>query len=275
MADYSSMSQETARELEIRRILRGVHTVKPCIVTGFDAGSPQKVSVQPTEPVKVTLGEQVSYKAAPVLHNVPVVLPYAQTAGFVLTLPIQAGDTGLLLIADKSIDAFLNTGQPGTPIVEGEQPFSRPRGKSLSDAIFIPGLTTFTQGLPSYQTNAIEMRNKSRSVYISLSDSGIEMTDGQAVVKISGGNVAVIAPGTVTTEAQGEVTTTAQGAVNISTPSTCQISSSNMDLKGSGNRISGNITQENGTFTDGNGINSSSHTHGGVQSGDSSTGAAQ
>lgn len=272
MADYSSISDSAARELEIQRMLRSVHTVMPCIVVSFNAASPQSVSVQPTEPLKVTTGEQVSYKAAPVLHNVPVMLPYAQTAGFVLTLPIQPGDTGLLLIADKSIDAFLSTGKPGTPVVEGDQAYSRPRGKSLSDAIFVPGLMANPQGLPAYQTNAIELRNKSRSVYISLSDSGIEMTDGQAVFKLTGGNVSTTAPGNVSVETQGQATTTASGAVSISTPSTCQISSSNMDLSGNGNRISGNITQENGTFTDGNGKNSSSHVHSGVQSGNSNTG---
>lgn len=267
MADYSSMSEQTAQELQIQRMLQSVHTIKPCVVTAFNAGPPQTVSVQPSEPLKISLGEQISYKAAPVLHNVPVVLPYAQSAGFVLTLPIQAGDTGLLLIADKSIDAFLNTSQAGVPVVEGDPVTSRPRVKSLSDAIFVPGLTTFPQGIPDYKTDAIELRNKSRSVYISLSDSGIEMTDGQAIFRISGGNVSTEATGTVTTEAQGQV--------SVTTPSTCEISSSNMDLSGSGNRISGNITQENGTFTDGNGRNSSSHVHGGVQTGSGTTGQAQ
>jgi hypothetical protein len=76
-------------------------------------------------------GQAVS---VPVITNVPIVWPGA--GGFRLTFPIAVGDTVLLVFSDRSLDLWLEKG--------GEVDPKDPRRHTLSDAIAIPGLRSFS-----------------------------------------------------------------------------------------------------------------------------------
>jgi hypothetical protein len=214
--------------------------------------------------MKITIGQEVKYLPMPEINDVPVILPCAQNAGFLLTLPLKPGDTGLLIVADKDITNFMSSGEVNDPPLGSYPEISNVRKRSITDVIFIPGLSSDQIAIESYNTECIELRDLQRKSYISLGPDGIVMTDGSAVYEMKGGSVKTTAPGTINTEAQG--------AVSIATPAACTITSSNMNLSGSGNTIQGNITQRDGTFTDGNGKNSSSHRHTGVESGGDTSG---
>ena len=114
MADYSVTSESENLRLQMRRMMDGLHVAMPAKVLAFQPGPPVRVTVQPTTQMKITLGEEVSYRSLPQLSGVPVVLPFAQTAGFLLTVPIQPGDTGLLVIPDRGLDNFLQAGDVST-----------------------------------------------------------------------------------------------------------------------------------------------------------------
>lgn len=264
MADYSKTSPNESQRLVIQRMLDSMDIAKPCIIKEVKPGPPLKVTIQPTERMKITIGQETKYMALPEINDVPVILPCAQTAGFLLTLPLKPGDTGLLIVADKDITNFVASGNINDPPVGSDPDVSNVRKRSLTDVIFIPGLSSDQVAIQSYNTENIELRDLTRTSYISLGPDGITMTDGQAVYSMKGGSVTTTAPGTVNTQADG--------AISMSTSSTCTISSSNMELSGSGNTIQGNITQRDGTFTDGNGKNSSSHRHTGVESGSDTSG---
>ena len=103
MADYSVTSESENLRLQMRRMMDGLHVAMPAKVLAFQPGPPVRVTVQPATQMKITLGEEVSYRSLPQLSGVPVVLPFAQTAGFLLTVPIQPGDTGLLVIPDRGL----------------------------------------------------------------------------------------------------------------------------------------------------------------------------
>lgn len=259
MADYSQTSPNEAQRLTIQRMLEAMDIAKPCVVRTVNPGPPLRVSVQPTERIKITIGQEIKYLPMPTLNDVPVILPCAQNAGFLLTLPIRPGDTGLLIVADKDITNFMSSGEVNDPPLGSDPEISNVRKRSLTDVIFIPGLSSDQIAVEAYNTECIELRDLQRKSYISLGPDGIVMTDGSAVYEMKGGAIKTTATGTVTTEAQGEV--------SFNTPSECKITSSNMSLSGSGNVIHGNIEQKDGTFTDGNGKNSSSHSHTGVEPG--------
>ena len=95
-----------------------------------------------------------------------------------------------------------------------------------------------------------------RKSYISLGPDGITMTDGTAVMKMSG----------------GKLETTAPSGIAMQTDAQCTVRSQNMDLSGEGNTFSGNCRSTNGTFTDKDGVVLGTHTHEGVQTGDGTTG---
>lgn len=106
-----------------------------------------------------------------------------------------------------------------TPPFYGDPTLIQPRGHSLTDAIFIPGLSSDAVEIADYSTEAIELRDRERKSYISLGPDGITMTDGTAVMKMSG----------------GKLETTAPSGIAMQTDAQCTVRSQNMDLSGEGN----------------------------------------
>lgn len=252
MADYSAASDTENRRIVIQRLIDNMHVAMPCAVLEFSGEGTPKVKVQPLTQVKVTLGNEVSYTSFPVVENVPVVMPYAQGAGLALTLPIRAGDTGLLVIPDRGLDTFIKSdGKPTPPPFTGDPVTATPRAHALTDGIFIPGLSLDAATLENYDTDHIELRDKDRKHFISLGADGIVMSDGTCTLSIK------------------------EGRFDVATTETVTLSGSNMELNGTDNTIRGTLTSEGGTFIDKDGVNLNAHIHTGVESGPDTSGRPQ
>ncbi len=248
MSDYSSASDVEKQRLQTQRMIDNVQVAMPAKIVAFFPGKTPKANVQPLTQMKITLGDEVSYKSLPVVENVPVVIPYAQTAGLLLTLPLQAGDKGLLIIPDRGMDNFLKGGREVTiPPFNGNPTTAAPRAHSLTDGIFVPGLSPDADEITDYNTENIELRDKERKNYISLGPNGIEMTDGTCIMTIKDGNF------------------------KVETPNLATITSTNMRLGDGSNTFRDSLTSENGTFTDKDGVVLNSHLHSGVQTGSGNT----
>lgn len=115
-------------------ISHGVRVALPARVEAYDA-SKQKVAAQPLvrDYFEADSGALVTERL-PVVSDVPVAFPSG--GGCFLTLPITAGDMGLLVFADRSLDRWLNG--IGSEVDPGD-----PRMHDLSDAIFLPGVYPF------------------------------------------------------------------------------------------------------------------------------------
>lgn len=248
MSDYGAASGPESQRLQIQRMLDNIHVALPVTVLSFDAAA-VKVSVQPLTQLKVTLGDEVTYKSLPVIEGVPVVMPYAQTAGLMLTLPIKAGDTGLLIVPDRGLDNFLTGGGvQAPPPLGGNVTTAAPRAHSLTDGIYIPGLSPDSGAVESYNTDNIELRDKQRKAYISLGPQGITITDGICSMTMQDGRFAV------------------------DTPNMATIHAKNMDLGETSNELEYSLVSRSGTFVDKDGVTLNTHAHTGVQSGASNTG---
>lgn len=255
--DSSFTSESTALDIIIQRKLDQMHVGFPGKITAFDAAT-QTCTVSPSIQMKVTIDNDVKYVNLPQLNKVPVIFPFAQTAGYCVTIPIQAGDTCFIMIPDRAMESFLNgNGDPSAPFVGGEAPVSNVRAHSLTDAVCIPGLSTSGMALPEYSTEAVELRDRERKAFISLGPNGIEINDGK-------GYKQVIANGGCTTEASGDI--------RVTTPQDYTIESRNMDLSGDGNTFGNGIHLRTGTVTDGEGVVLGSHVHIGVEPGSGNTG---
>jgi len=92
----------------------------------------------------------------PVITDVPLQWPSAAGGDAYLHLPVVAGDLGVLLFADRSLDNWLSgSGQ----IVAPEDA----RMHHLKDAIFVPGLRPFGAPLSDASaTNAVLQNNRMR-----------------------------------------------------------------------------------------------------------------
>lgn len=254
MADYSSASPEEQQRAMVQRMIDQQHVAMPCKILSFDG---KTASVQPLTQMKLTQGEQVSYKSLPVVEGVPVILPYAQTLGLALTLPIKPGDTGLLIVPDRGIDNFKASSgaSPTAPPFGGDPQTSAARAHSLTDGILIPGCSVDAAALPQYDLEHIEVRDKERKIFISLGNDGIKITDGQATITMQEGAVNLETPGSFNVQCGGAITMT----------------STNLNIGEDASSMTSTLTSTNGTFIDKDGVVLNTHTHKGVQTGTDTT----
>lgn len=238
MADYSVPTEAGAFELQFWRLAGQLRVCMPGNIVSFDAAT-QRCVAQPGIKMKTVIRGVASYLDLPEVQNVPIVVPYAQGAGLLLSLPIQSGDPCLLLFSDRALDNYLQTGAAEIPGTATDADVTAPRVHHLTDAICIPGMIANNVVVSDWSTENIELRDKERKNYISLGPNGIEISDGTATWSMSGGAINIVAPGGTTTTSP---TNTTEGTISAT------------ELK-----------QGNTTF--------SSHTHSGVQSGMDNSGA--
>lgn len=113
--------------------LSEMHIALPGRIESYDAAT-QKASVQPL--LKLPFEDEEGARQVerlPVIPGVPVQFP--QGGGYRLTFPVAAGDTGLLLFSEASLDVWLAEG--------GEVDPRDDRRSHLTDAIFLPGVRSF------------------------------------------------------------------------------------------------------------------------------------
>lgn len=252
MADWSVTSQSEAFGMQFNRMAGQIRCAMPGIIQSFDPAT-QTATVQPALQMQVNLGDGVKHVDLPVITNVPVVLPFAQAAGLLLTLPIRPGDECLLVFSDRAIDSFVQGGGIQPTASSNSADTATPRSHSLSDAICIPGIVSNPQAVPEYSTENIELRDRERKQYISLGPEGIVITDGVGIMSMK------------------------EGKFSLITPDVATIESSNMTLGGDGgskNELEGGLKSRSGTFVDKNDIDSSGHKHTGIQPGNANTGSA-
>jgi hypothetical protein len=129
---------EVLREA-IAASLEDVHTAIPGRVTRYDVGK-QQADVQPL--IKVAYLDESGERVAallPTVRNCPVMFPGG--AGLTITYPIAAGDTGLLIFSEASLDKWLSgSGDEVEPDIDLRH--------HLTDGIFIPGVRPFGGGGP-------------------------------------------------------------------------------------------------------------------------------
>lgn len=129
-------------------VMHDLRVAMPARVESYD-GANQKVSVQPLirDYFEGEDGALV-WERLPVISNVPVAFPTA--GGIFLSLPIQAGDVGVVLITDRSLEKWLSAG--------GEVEPDDTRTHNLSDAVFYPGLKPFGAARQGVSTTAAALQ---------------------------------------------------------------------------------------------------------------------
>lgn len=146
----------------VNSLLMGVHTCLPALVTSFNAAE-QTVSVQPANKRLYTNEDEA--ELLPTIEDVPVV--FMGNNIFRIVFDLLPGDAVLLICAERSIEKFLNTGAISDP--------DSGRKFDLSDAIAIPGLIPLTQiFIPPVQSGELSIRNKTNTVYLKLTATGVE-----------------------------------------------------------------------------------------------------
>lgn len=230
-------SKEQADAQLAQAIMSAMRVSIPGIIQSFDTDAVTAV-VQPA--IKGSeqdeSGAEVSVNL-PLLVDVPVVFP--RGGGCTLTFPVKEGDECLVIFADRCIDFWWQSGGIQEP-VDG-------RMHDLSDAFCIVGPQSQAKKISGISTTAAQLRTDDGSAFIELSAGG-------DITATTAGNATINAPEIIL---NGNVTING----NLS---------QGMGESGGSATMHGPVTVTNDVTAGGKSL--MTHTHGGVEHGNDSTG---
>ena len=146
-----------AIESQIKRAQSNSYTALPAKVISFDGHT---VSCQPMINKVLANGEEISI---PLLVDVPAQFPHA--GGFCITVPIKAGDEGLVVFSSRCIDGWFASGQ-------ASKPFDN-RLNDLSDGFFIVGCNSVPNKIPDFYHDGVSVQTDDGSTHIRLTNGTI------------------------------------------------------------------------------------------------------
>lgn len=159
----SDLAELIRKAMEHR--LADVRTAMPVRVKSYDVDA-QTVDVIPlVREITETDGDDIE-EALPVIPSVPVAFPRA--GGFFITFPIVPGDTGQVVICDRSIDQWRTRGSDSFTPDHGYavHPLDK-RRHGLSGAVFYPGLSDTQNPLSdAHASNLVLGKDGGSSIHI-------------------------------------------------------------------------------------------------------------
>ena len=162
-----------ANAAQIEAAVLDVHTSGPGIVVSFDRGK-QTATVRPVAH-KFFRGQ--GFKPLPDLMDVPVQFPGG--GGFVLTFPVAAGDEGILIFAERAIDAWHASGKAGPP--------HEFRAHSLSDACLVVGVRSLPRAVQSFNGGGVELRSLDGKTVIGIEDGNVKVSAATGDIELASG----------------------------------------------------------------------------------------
>lgn len=129
----------------IDRSLSEVHVALPGSVIKYDRDA-QKAEIQPLLQRKSRAGVLFDW---PIITNCPIL--FHRTSVFSMTYELKPGDTGLIVVSERSLDVWL---QKDGGIVDPDDQ----RRFDMTDGVFIPGLFPFSKPAP-VEENTLLLRN--------------------------------------------------------------------------------------------------------------------
>lgn len=238
-------SKEQADAQLAQAIMSAMRVSIPGIIQSFDPDAVTAVIQPAIKGVeRDASGAEVSVNL-PLLVDVPVVFP--RGGGCTLTFPVKEGDECLVIFADRCIDFWWQSGGIQEP-VDG-------RMHDLSDAFCIVGPQSQAKKIGGISTTAAQLRTD----------------DGAAFIELAAGH-------DVTVKTPGKLTASADGGTEITSPEI--ILNGNVTINGNlsqGMGDSGGTATIHGPVTVTNDVTAGgkslmTHTHGGVEHGNDSTG---
>lgn len=146
-----------AIEQQIKRAQSNIYTALPAKVISFNGHT---VQCQPMINRMLADGKEISI---PALVDVPAQFPHA--GGFCITVPIKAGDEGIVIFSSRCIDGWFASGNASKPLDN--------RINDLSDGFFIVGCNSVPNKIPDFYHNGISMQTDDGSTYMRLTNGTI------------------------------------------------------------------------------------------------------
>lgn len=168
--DNSNIKHPTLATVIQDAIKRGqleLHTSFPARIKSYDCNT-QKASVIPLIKKKYLVPDK--WVDLPVINGVPVHWPIADGGKSYIHLPLKAGDLGMCIVAERSIDKYLSSDGNNSIIPDSS------RHHDISDSWFIPGVLPFTFILDDITSNNLIIKNDNLKIEI-FPDGKIEINN--------------------------------------------------------------------------------------------------
>ena len=146
-----------AVENQIKRAESNIYTALPAKVISFDGHT---VSCQVMVNRVMANGQEITI---PPLVDVPAQFPHA--GGFCITVPIKAGDEGLVIFSSRCIDGWFASGNASKPLDN--------RINDLSDGFFIVGCNSVPNKIPDFYHDGVSMQTDDGQTHIRLTEGTI------------------------------------------------------------------------------------------------------
>lgn len=189
------------------------------------------------------------------LKNVPV--QFIQGGGWFMTHPIPDGTPCMVNFAMRGIDHWLAENKSSPDTINGKPSPAYSRLFSHLNATCTIGTQPIPMSIPEFQNDRLEIRNKSRSVRLMLSEESVEIHSGTTTIKMLNSGDLVIETTNAVVKAP---TITLDGDVTVTKSLTVK---GGMSLEGSSQGQTMSITgsiEHKGSYTI-NGIKVDGHTH--------------
>ncbi|QLP47274.1 Gp138 family membrane-puncturing spike protein [Klebsiella michiganensis] len=240
-----SGSLDETLESERKVTKEQIRVALPGIIQSFDPDSVTAVVQPAIRYVERDNDGATETQDYPLLTDVPVIFP--RGGGCTLTFPVKEGDECLVIFGDRCIDFWWQSGGIQEPVDD--------RMHDLSDAFCIVGPQSQAKKISGISTMSAQLRTD----------------DGAAFIELSAGH-------DVTVKTPGKLTASADGGTEITSPEI--ILNGNVTIYGNlsqGMGDSGGTATMHGPVTVTNDVTAGgkslmTHTHGGVEHGNDSTG---
>ena len=160
----------------IDRALARINTCIPGVIDSFD-GETQTATVIPAISMKTFIENEEGVLDFPPIINAPLVFPFASTAGFALTLPIQRGDPCIILFSQRSIDNWHDNGgiQPSEEGVSA-------RHHDLTDALVFMAASPIPGVLGEWEGQGIQIRNRDKTSKVTVYDDKVVIDNTTEII---------------------------------------------------------------------------------------------
>ena len=194
--------------------------IMPARIVEYDAGNQTatvSVATKRVYSTSLVTDEQTDFGD---LYIVPV---HTLSGGsYAVTMPIQPGDSCLMLFSQFGYDHWLFNNKDDAGTVALDPPPWVNRKFSLQDGLCLVGFNTIPNAITDYSPEHAEFRNRLRTQYISLNSGGdIDIVGPAAGSLTLAGEYAVTAPTTAWTgdvAVDGELDMLGNAIVNVATP---------------------------------------------------------
>ena len=189
---------ENVIEKALSKSLKELHTALPAIVQSFDPVR-QLVDVQPTIQRKIKGINQ----NLPFLAGVPI--RYLKSGDFSVTFPILEGDHVLIIMSERSIDNWLESGDI--------QPAEDIRRHHLSDAFALPMMYPQPDTVTDFDPEHLQIKSLNGNSKITIEKAGNITIDTTNETTINTGGDTII-------NAEGNTEITTAGETTVDSPQT-------------------------------------------------------